>query len=266
MARTRADTDYYQVLGVDPQAPDDEIRRAYRRLALQWHPDRNPNHPQAGERFKEISEAYAVLIDAGKRRQYDRLRQAGVPSGFRPSREDLFRDLFADPRASAIFEELAREFERLGLRVDRQAFRKTLFQGRGVIAGGVFVITPLTPALALLRLMRGAFRRPTESPGREGVLARALRIGRHLLGLPSLPTGTDLTGADVSYPLRLTRSEAARGGPKRVTLSREQGHDDVLVAIPAGVRSGTKLRLRGKGRPAADGRSGDAYLVIEVTE
>jgi len=262
MAHTRADKDYYQVLGVDPQAQDDEIRRAYRRLALQWHPDRNPGRPQAGERFKEISEAYAVLIDAGKRDQYDRLRQAGAPSGFRPSREDLFRDLFADPRASAIFEELAREFERLGLRVDRQAFRKTLFGGRGIIAGGVFVITPLTPALALLRLMRGAFRRPTESPLRESVLARALRIGRHLLGLPSLPTGVDVT-----YPLRLSRAEAARGGPKRLTLNREHRHDDeVLVKIPAGVRSGTKLRLRGKGRPTADGRSGDAYLVIEVTD
>ncbi|HET9490478.1 MAG TPA: DnaJ domain-containing protein [Methylomirabilota bacterium] len=263
MARTRADKDYYRILGVDPQAPEDEVRRAYRRLALQWHPDRNPNRPQAGERFKEISEAYAVLIDAGKRREYDRLRQMGASGHFGPSREDLFRDLFADPRASAIFEELAQEFERLGLRVDRQAFRHTLFQGRGVIAGGVFVITPFTPALALLRLMRGALRRPAAPTVREGLLARAVRVGRQLLGWPSTPLPA---GADVTYPLRLSRSEAVRGGAKRLTLSREHGHDEVVVKIPAGVRSGTRLRLRGKGRPVAEGRSGDAYLVVEVTD
>jgi DnaJ-class molecular chaperone len=263
MPRTRADKDYYRVLGVDPHVSEDEIRRAYRRLALQWHPDRNPNRPQAGERFKEISEAYAVLIDPDKRREYDRLRQIGASGGFGPSREDLFRDLFADPRASAIFEELAHEFERLGLRVDRQAFRQTLFQGRGVIAGGVFVITPLTPALALLRLMRGALRRPAAAPVREGLVARALRIGRQLLGRSSTPMPA---GADVTYPLRLSRSEAVRGGPKRLTLSGEHGQDEVLVKIPAGVQSGTRLRLRGKGRPAPEGRFGDAYLVVEVTE
>ena len=261
MARTRADKNYYQVLGVEPQAPEDEIRRAYRRLALQWHPDRNPNRPQAAERFKEISEAYAVLIDAGKRHDYDRLRQAGAPRDVRPNREDLFRDLFADPRASAIFEDLAREFERLGLRVDRQAFHKTLFEGRAVIAGGVFVIRPLTPVWALLRLLRGASRRPAESRRVQSVLARALRIGRHLLGLPSPETG-----ADVTYPLRLSSAEAARGGPKRLTLNREHRHEDVLVTIPPGIRSGTRLRLRGKGRPIGEGRSGDAYLVVEVLE
>ena len=264
MARTRADKDYYQVLGVAAQAHEDEIRRAYRRLALQWHPDRNAGRREAGERFKEISEAYAVLIDPAKRREYDRLRQAGASSGFRPSREDLFRDLFADPRASEIFEDLAREFERLGVRVDRQAFRKTLFEGRAVVAGGVFVITPLTPALAVLRILRGLLggrnAAPVPAPG-QGMLARARWIGRRLLGLAAHPTG-----ADVSYPLRLTHDEAVRGGPKRLTLEREQQRDEVLVTIPPGVRSGTRLRLRGKGRPTGAGGAGDAYLVVEVTD
>jgi len=262
MPRTRADKDYYLILGVDARAPEEEIRHAYRRLALQWHPDRNPDRPQAAERFKEISEAYAVLIDPGKRSQYDRLRQAGAPGGFRPRREDLFRDLFADPRASAIFEELAREFERLGLRVDRQTFRSTLFGGRTVIAGGVVVISPLTLAHALGRLVRGLRPHARPSPSRSlGVLARVVRIGRSLLGLPA-----PQAGADVTYPLRLSRAEAAQGGAKRLTLSREPRADEVLVKIPPGVKSGTKLRLRGKGRPAADGRSGDAFLVIEVTD
>jgi curved DNA-binding protein CbpA len=264
MPRTRADKDYYKVLGVGAEAPEDEIRRAYRRLALQWHPDRNAGRSQAAERFKEISEAYAVLIDPAKRREYDALRQTGAPGGVWPNREDLFRDLFADPQASAIFEDLAREFERLGLRIDRHAFRKTLFEGRAVVSGGVFVITPLTPVLALLRVLRAVLGGGTPPPVAErgqGPLARALRIGQRLLGV-----GASRASADISYPLRLSRDEAVRGGPKRLTLEGQHRHDEVVVTIPAGVRSGTKLRLRGKGRPTADGASGDAYLVVEVME
>src|SRR5205814_1946140 len=119
-----------------------EIRRTYRRLALQWHPDRNRGDARAEERFKEISEAYAVLMDPAKRRAWEAARQGGVAPGFPHSREDVFRDLFNDPRASAVFEDLARELERLGLRVNRQDFERTLFGGRVVVAGGVFTISP----------------------------------------------------------------------------------------------------------------------------
>src|SRR6266508_6998338 len=154
MARQRADRSYYAALGLGPEATEEEIRRTYRRLALEWHPDRNPGNPRAEERFKEISEAYAVLMDPAKRGAYDRARGAGEPGGFGPSREDVFRDLFNDPRASAIFEELARELSRAGLRVDRRDFERTLFGGRVVVTGGVFVISPLTPIRMLWRVGR----------------------------------------------------------------------------------------------------------------
>jgi curved DNA-binding protein CbpA len=270
MTRPRADRDYYAALGVGPEASEDDIRRAYRRLALQWHPDRNPGNPQAGERFKEISEAYAVLIDPAKRRAFDGARGAGTPGGFGASREDVFRDLFNDPRASAIFEELARELGRMGMRVDRSDFQRTLFGGRVVVTGGVFVITPLTPLRLLWGLGRAALRgaRAAERPGatralppREGLLARAVEAGRRLLGRgePAAVRG------DVTFPLRLTRAEAGEGARKRVTLRRADGDDEVVVTIPAGIREGTRLRLRGKGRPLTGGARGDAYLVVEVT-
>src|SRR5437773_5943412 len=121
-ARPRYDKDYYAMLGVAQTATTDDVRRAYRRLALQWHPDRNPGNPAAEERFKEISEAYAVLIDAGKRRRYDEARRTGATHDVFTSRDDLFRDLFANQQASAVFDELAREFERLGMRVDARRF------------------------------------------------------------------------------------------------------------------------------------------------
>jgi DnaJ-class molecular chaperone len=274
-ARMRFERDYYGLMGLHPEATEEEIRKAYRRLALQWHPDRNPGNPEAAERFKEISEAYAVLIDPAKRRAYDRARAAGATHEFRPNREDLFRDLFADRQASAIFEELAREFERLGMRVDHRYFRQTLFGGRTVVTGGVIIITPLTPVLALLRLARAALRgasavstsgRPDAQPlPRPGsVLTGIGRMARWFLGLPSSTAAAAMTTPDdVVMPLRLTRAEAERGGSKRIALG-PHGADEVLVNIPPSTRNGTRLRLRGRGRPRADGSRGDVYLTVEL--
>ncbi len=87
--------DYYQVLGVDKKASADDIKKSYRKLALKWHPDKNPNNKSAEEKFKKISEAYAVLSDAKKREQYD---QFGSADQFRQqySQEDIFRDFDLD--------------------------------------------------------------------------------------------------------------------------------------------------------------------------
>ena len=274
-ARTRFDKDYYAALGITRETVEDDIRKAYRRLALQWHPDRNPGDPTAEERFKEISEAYAVVIDPAKRREYDRLQQPGSTGEFRHTREDVFRDLFADPRASAVFEELAREFERMGMRVDHRYFRQTLFGGRAIVTGGVFIITPLTPVWALVRLASAALRgggrvRTVEGAAapslqrRRGLLGLVAQVGHRLLG-PSPGTTPD-RGADAVIPLSLTRAEAKRGGRKRVRLNRVGRPGDVIVTIPAGIHAGAKLRLRGKGRPSRDGSRGDLYLAVEIND
>jgi DnaJ-class molecular chaperone len=276
----RSDRDYYEVLGVRPEATEEEVRKAYRRLALRWHPDRNPGNAGAAERFKEISEAYAVLTNRRRRDEYDAARRAGTAGGFHASREDLFRDLFANPHASAVFEDLAREFERMGMRVDRQYFHQTLFGGRTVVSGGIVVVGPLSmPALfRLARLAFGGVRRSPVAgrepepvagaerrPGADGpsVLGALGRFGRWLFGLPA-PAPDALREADLVVPLRLTPAEAVRGGRKRITLSGDGPARDLLVKIPPGVRSGTRLRLRGKGLRAGDGSRGDAYLAVEV--
>jgi curved DNA-binding protein CbpA len=276
--RSRFDVDYYRALAVSPEATEDEIRKAYRQLALRWHPDRNQQDPTASDRFKEISEAYAILIDPAKRREYDLVRKHGTAGDFRPNRDTVFRDLFADPRASAVFEELAREFERMGMRVDRHTFHQTLFGGRTVVTGAVVVVSPLMPVLALFRLFRAAVRAtaapsmppraPETLPEAAGLVGRFVRVGRRLLGL-SATTATAVGTAsdrDITVPLHLTAAEARAGGARRVTLAAGQRGHDVLVRIPPGIRAGTRLRLRGKGRGVPGGPPGDAYLAVEIVE
>src|SRR5690349_9337442 len=96
--------DFYEVLDVPRDADEDTIKKAYRKAALKWHPDRNPGNGEAGEKFKEIAEAYQVLGDSAKRQAYDRYGHAGVqqgpggagPQGFEGgvSPEDLFASFF----------------------------------------------------------------------------------------------------------------------------------------------------------------------------
>ena len=99
---TNAKRDYYEVLGVTRTVTDVELKSAYRKLALQYHPDRNPNNPDAEEKFKEVSEAYAILADSEKRAVYDRYGHAGLGSaarraaGFDPSVFQDFSDIFGE--------------------------------------------------------------------------------------------------------------------------------------------------------------------------
>jgi molecular chaperone DnaJ len=100
---TQAKRDYYEVLGVERTAVEQDIKSAYRKLAMQHHPDRNPGNPAAEEKFKEASEAYSVLIDVEKRARYDRYGHAGISNGaggFDPSNftdfSDIFGDIFSD--------------------------------------------------------------------------------------------------------------------------------------------------------------------------
>src|SRR5436853_713448 len=98
-----AKRDYYEVLGLNRDASEEDIKKAYRRLAMKWHPDRNPDNPKSEENFKEAKEAYEVLADASKRAAYDQFGHAGVDphaaagagagmGGF----GDIFSDIFGE--------------------------------------------------------------------------------------------------------------------------------------------------------------------------
>lgn len=266
--------DYYEILGVSPGATDEEIRLAYRRLALRYHPDRNPNDHQAEEKFKEICEAYGVLIDPQKRREYDLHRERAsrerAAEGFRYTQEEIFQDLFRNPYASQIFSELLREFERAGFRFDQQFFDQILFGGRGILFGGFFVWTPFgtTKFRFFGPSRRGHSIRESEAPQKGGFLERlGQRIGRALLGgpksLPQAQTREYPGEGDLHYHLSIDPEQARAGTEVKIAIDRGKSKERLSVRIPPGTKPGTRLRLRGKGIPK-DGKSGDLYLTIHL--
>ncbi len=286
--RFRADPEkeYYAILGLKEEASPEEVRKAYRKLALHYHPDRNRGDAGAEERFKAISEAYAVLIDPERRRLYDLSRRTGATAGYRAepgpysSQEDILRDLLHNRDAAAVFEELTREFQRMGFRFDDSFVRHVFFGGRGFVFGGVFFGGPFTWGRTAEGEWSGGFRRRIEpwGPWRHrtpdgrlespGLLAR---LGRALQGLVSgigrvaqRTLGAGERGGDLTHDLPITPEEARSGTRKHVRLARGNEIAEVIVTIPSGVRPGTRLRLRGKGLVGKTGVPGDLYLRIHI--
>lgn len=290
--------EYYAILGLKEDASSEEIRKAYRKLALHYHPDRNRGDAGAEERFKAISEAYAVLLDPEKRRLYDLSRQAGVGAGtgtragYRAepgaysSQEDILRDLLYNRDAAGIFEELTREFQRMGFRFDDSFVRHVFFGGRGFVFGGVFFGGPFRWGRTAEGERSGGFRRRIEpwGPWREArrvaetdgkIRSEGLlpRLGRALQGVVSgigrvarLALRAGGQGADLTRDLPITPEEARSGTRKHVRLARGTGIEEVVVTIPSGVRPGTRLRLRGKGLVGTTGVPGDLYLRIHIAK
>ena len=276
--------DYYTLLGVPETATEEELKKAYRRLALQYHPDKNLGDRRAEERFKEISEAYAVLMDQQKRRQYDFSRQAqsapgAAPGGFRYSQKEIFRDLFANPDLSSIFQEMNREFARAGIRFDDAFVRQVFFGGRGFAFGGVFIGAPISVLWRRLSRMaaepgRGKTEvRQTGEGLKEGeshsllsAIGRGIKAGLNLVAR-MVSGGADAAtrGLNIRYHLTITSQEAAAGARKRVAFMRGDQLEELMVTIPRGIRSGTRLRLQGKGLEGSAGTRGDLYLRVTVT-
>lgn len=275
--------DYYELLGVGRDAPQDEIRRAFRKLAAKHHPDRNPDDPGAEERFKEINEAYTVLSDEEKRRLYDTYGRTGSVPDFAQGTPFGQGGTFytnVSPEEFAGFSD----------------FFQSLFGGAmgGRASGGGVPADPFAfgrqttatrprPADAEARLDLGlldAYRGGpttirvgdkqldvTVPPGvRDGVKLRlrgqAPSGGDLLLQVRHLPHPIwRLDGDHLRVPIRVPDHVAALGGSVKVpTLDGE-----VDLSVPAGSSTGRVLRLRGQGWPQRSGGRGDLLAEVRVT-
>ena len=253
--------DYYEVLGVTRTATDVEIKSSYRKLALQYHPDRNPGDKVAEEKFKEAAEAYSVLADVDKRHMYDRFGHAGLggaaTGGFDPSVFTGFEDILGGlgdifgigemfggqrrrggPQRGAdlrydleiSFDESSRGVETT-IQIPRNETCETC-KGSGAAAGSKPTTCPQCHGRGQLRYQQGFF-----------TVARTCGQCRG-------------SGSIISSPC------AACRGNGRVQQTRK-----LTVKIPAGIATGQRLRLTGEGEAGAGGGpAGDLYVVVVVQE
>lgn len=242
--------DYYEVLGVERDADTGTIKKAYRRLAMRYHPDRNPDDPEAEERFKEASEAYEVLCDAERRQVYDRFGHEGLKGsagggggggGFGDIFGDIFSDIFnggggrgrgprrgADLRynLSISLEDAVRGTE-VEIKIPRAETCNTC-DGSGAKKG----------------------TQPTTCPTCHG--AGQVRISQGFLAVSQTCPQCRGSGKIITDPC------GDCGGRGEVTREKT-----LKVTIPAGVDTGDRIRLSGEGEQGAAG-SGDLYVQIEV--
>lgn len=282
--------DYYQILGLSPSASSEEIKKAYRSLALKYHPDRNQSS-DAEEKFKEITAAYGVLIDETKRREYDRfrkVRQRGGSSfrsqGFRYSQEDIFRDLFNNPIYNTIFRDLHKEFMRAGYSLNEEFFRK-VFSGHGhgifftgIIFGSGFSGGGRVGDKALGNNFSDLFGITNEEKENIPIIvSHALpslkqtchQFGEKIKGwLHNTPKPSSQAlqrkELDLTYDLTITQQENMEEIKRTLIFDKGKAKEKLKVTIPARIKNGVKLRLKGKGRKDVNGVSGDIYLKIKV--
>ncbi|WP_373500237.1 DnaJ domain-containing protein [Desulfococcus sp.] len=248
--------DYYQVLGVGPDAAAREIKEGYRKLAFQYHPDRNKDNPDSSERMKRINEAYAVLSDPSKKGAYDDLRRrfgSGAHQHFRQNYSD--QDIFKGSDINQIFEEMARSF---GLRgVDAifkdfygQGYQTFQFKGSGIRGGGFFFFGgPGGPRAGRVPHSRTM-----------GVIDQ---IARQLLEKKMRPGTGGARGPDAEETILLSPETARDGGPFAYHIKAQ--NKKLVVKIPPGTREGQRIRLAGMGRPSFAGSPpGDLYLKVKI--
>jgi len=250
--------DYYQVLEVEKEASPQKIKEAYRRLAFQYHPDRNKETPSVVERMKEINEAYAVLSDPKKRSDYDAFYEQYGPYGYDQFKQRYSdQDIFKGSDINQIFEEMARSF---GFRGFEEVFKESYGQGyrtfefqRSGVSGRGFIF--FGPGFGRNKL-QGVPIPSDIFPGNFGRFIKYLL--KKILRIREPERGKDV--GDILYLDPRQASEGARGRYLHRTRSKE-----LIITVPPGMKEGQKIRLKGMGAPGKDGgESGDLYLKVKI--
>lgn len=229
--------DYYEILGIGKHASQDEIRKAHRKLVRQHHPDANPNNPSASDKFKEAQEAYDVLSDAEKRKQYDALGHAA----FDPRMAAGQPGTGAGPGGGQDpYEAFRRASGNRNYRSWKASPNVTVEDfdfGAGGQGGGGFA-----------DIFEQLFK--TGSQGR-----------RNRQAAPA-----DQPMPNIEQSVTISFQDAARGCTVPIRLERGGKIETLDLKIPAGVKTGSRVRLRGKGQISSNGQSGDLFITTKVTD
>ncbi len=248
--------DYYEVLGISRDADEETMKKAYRKLALRYHPDRNPGNPEAEERFKEAAEAYEVLRDPEKRSLYDHYGHAGLQgTGFQgfsdfddifSSFGDIFGDLFGFGRASSRGRVRPRQGDdlRYDLTID---FEDAVFGKKVEIQ---------IPKAETCPVCHGTRARPGTHPERCSMCGGRGQVVR-TQGFFSISTTCPRCRGEGTFVKQLCPECGGRGWI--------QSTRHLSLNIPPGVDTGAKLRLQGEGALGENGGPpGDLYVLIHV--
>lgn len=255
--------DFYKILGVEKNADEKTIKKAYRKLARKYHPDSNPGDKQCEQKFKDVSEAYSILSDPEKRKLYDTYGSIAFQEGFDPryyQNGAYGRGTYQNGTYQAgtgaggeafagDWEDVLRGFQSAGSGTDGRRVYTSWSTGDGPGSGGFGWHFTESDAEDLFRRM---FGEEDIGTGRFGSTAGGRSGGRR---------GADLT-ADVSVRFE----EAALGCDRTLRFTGADGRDTSLeVHIPAGIDDGKKVRLKGKGNPGIGGGApGDLLLQVHV--
>ena len=244
--------DYYEVLGVNKDAPEDEIKKAYRRLAMKHHPDRNPDNPKSEDLFKEAKEAYEVLTDPNKRAAYDHYGHAGVdPSsaaggagmgGFSDAFGDIFSDIFGGGRSRSTV------FRGADLRYNLEVALEDAARGTETRIR--------IPAMEECETCKGTGAKPGTQPTQCTTCNGhgQVRMQQGFFSIQQTCPRCHGTGKMIANPCQPC------GGTGRV-----KKHKTLSVKIPSGVDEGDRIRLTGEGEAGVNGGpAGDLYVVIHI--
>ncbi len=251
--------DYYEILGIDENTDPDRIKDSYRKLALQFHPDRNGGKAEAAEKMKAINEAYAVLSNPLKRREYDAMKDrygSSAHTNFRNNYSE--QDIFSGSDINKIFEELSRSFGLRGFdeifkEASRNSTRTFQFKNDGMTGRG-YVFTGGFGGANRHKRQEGLRQFP-----KKGILGKLTNYAFKKLSAIEFPK----RGKDIVDIIRLTPEMAHRGGPHEYTHWRRD--KKIIVKVPPGIREGQKIRIAGQGEVGNTGsEAGDLYLKVHI--
>lgn len=258
--------DYYKALGVERSVSGTVIKEAYRKLAFEYHPDRNRGDASALERMKEINEAYAVLSDPAKRQRYDALQgQYGSYAYDRFRQGYSEQDIFRGSDINQIFEEMAKAF---GFRNFEEVFRESYGRGyqtyqfrRPGMFGKFIIIKPG------YHDPQGSAQGEAGTDGGQvgtGLLGRLAGSAIRYLVKRMVGTSSEMepAAADRKGAIEIEPRQAEKGG--RIAYVDRETEREITVNLPPGVKEGQMLRLRGMGADDGYGNRGDLYLTVHM--